>query len=241
MGFSIRRSKDFGTAPTLPAGVINPYAGATAPTGWLLCFGQAVSRSTYAELFSAIGTTYGSGDGSTTFNLPDMRGRIAAGKDDMGGVAASRLTNATITSGAATLGNSGGAQTHSLTSGESGVPAHSHANTLASNTVASAGHQHAEHLMHSTTNGGSGGVAYAPWNDPVWGISPTLKTYANRQGYSMAGAEGSSVSGYPYLTSSELTASTTVTISNVNNNTANASSAHNNVQPTIILNYIIKV
>lgn len=57
----------------LPAGVTVPYAGATSPTGWLLCNGQAVSRTSYSRLFAAIGTTYGQGDGSTTFNVPDLR------------------------------------------------------------------------------------------------------------------------------------------------------------------------
>ena len=60
-------------ALALPAGVTVPYAGATSPTGWLLCNGQAVSRTSYPRLFAAIGTTYGSGDGSTTFNVPDLR------------------------------------------------------------------------------------------------------------------------------------------------------------------------
>lgn len=60
-------------------GTIHPYAGASAPNGYLFCQGQAVSRSTYPLLFNAIGTTYGSGDGSTTFNLPDLQGRTPAG------------------------------------------------------------------------------------------------------------------------------------------------------------------
>ena len=60
-------------ALALPAGVTVPYAGATSPTGWLLCNGQAVSRTSYPRLFAAIGTTYGQGDGSTTFNVPDLR------------------------------------------------------------------------------------------------------------------------------------------------------------------------
>ena len=67
--------------PVMPVGCVIPFAGAAAPTGWLLCQGQAISRNTYAQLFSVIGTTYGSGDGKTTFNLPDMRGRVAVGSD----------------------------------------------------------------------------------------------------------------------------------------------------------------
>lgn len=64
----------------LPAGIGPvPYAGSTIPTGWLECDGSAVSRTTYADLFAAISTTWGVGDGSTTFNLPDMRGKVAIG------------------------------------------------------------------------------------------------------------------------------------------------------------------
>lgn len=64
------------TALALPAGVVMPFGGASVPAAWpfLLCQGQAVSRTTYASLFTAIGVTYGVGDGSTTFNIPDMRG-----------------------------------------------------------------------------------------------------------------------------------------------------------------------
>lgn len=101
-----------------PAGVVLPFAGSTAPTGWLLCFGQAVSRTTYAALFTALGTSYGAGDGSTTFALPDLRGRIPGGKDNMGGSAASRLTTAGSGVDGATLGAAGGAQTHILTNGQ---------------------------------------------------------------------------------------------------------------------------
>jgi microcystin-dependent protein len=72
-----------GTASWLPVGVptgaMMQYAAASAPTGWLLCDGSAVSRTTYADLFALIGTTYGAGDGSTTFTLPDMRGRVPVG------------------------------------------------------------------------------------------------------------------------------------------------------------------
>ena len=77
-----------GGGTTIPAGVINQYAGATAPSGWLLCDGSAVSRSTYANLFSVLSTNYGAGDGTTTFNLPDLRRRIPVGKgtsDSLGG------------------------------------------------------------------------------------------------------------------------------------------------------------
>lgn len=95
---------------TTPAGVVSPYAGSSAPSGYLLCGGQAVSRTTYATLFAVIGTVYGSGDGSTTFNVPDLRGRVVAGIDNMGGSTASRITNAVAGIVGTTLGAAGGDQ-----------------------------------------------------------------------------------------------------------------------------------
>jgi hypothetical protein len=74
------------TAAVLPAGFILPFAGNTAPTGWLKANGQLVSRTTYAGLFAAIGTIYGAGNGSTTFALPDLRGEFVRGWDDGRGV-----------------------------------------------------------------------------------------------------------------------------------------------------------
>lgn len=68
-----------------PIGSIQAYGGSTAPQGWLICDGSAVSRTIYSELFSVIGTTYGTGDGSTTFNVPDFRGRTAQGAGTLGG------------------------------------------------------------------------------------------------------------------------------------------------------------
>lgn len=71
---------------TLPVGVVLPFANTTAPDGWIECDGRAVSRSTYAALFAAIGTSYGAGDGSTTFNIPDLRGEFVRGWDHGKGV-----------------------------------------------------------------------------------------------------------------------------------------------------------
>lgn len=91
----------------VPAGCVFPYAGdaASAPTGYLTCDGSAVSRTTYATLFAAIGVLHGQGDGSTTFNLPDYRGRFMRGSDNMGTGAASRDPDA----GSRTAMNTGGA------------------------------------------------------------------------------------------------------------------------------------
>lgn len=107
-----------------PVGTVIDYAGLTEPTGWLFCYGQAISRTTYADLFAVLSTTYGVGDGSTTFNLPDLRGRVVAGQDDMGGTSANRLTGASGGVNGDTLGGSGGSETHTLTSTE--MPNHLH-------------------------------------------------------------------------------------------------------------------
>ena len=66
--------------PVVPAGSIIAWSGSSAPTGYLLCDGTAVSRTTYAALFAVAGTGYGVGDGSSTFNLPDLRDRLPLGK-----------------------------------------------------------------------------------------------------------------------------------------------------------------
>lgn len=101
-----------GGAQVMPSGVIFDYAGSSVPTGWLVCDGSAVSRTTYANLFTAIGATWGAGDGSTTFNVPDLRGRAAIGSGQGSG-----LTNRT-------LAGTGGEETHVLSVAE--LAAHNH-------------------------------------------------------------------------------------------------------------------
>lgn len=105
-------------------GTVVDYAGTSAPSKWLFCYGQNVSRTTYSDLFTALSTTYGTGDGSTTFGLPDLRGRVVAGKDDMGGTSANRLTGLSGGLNGDNLGASGGEEAHTLTTTE--MPAHTH-------------------------------------------------------------------------------------------------------------------
>ena len=108
---------------TLPVGTIIPYAGSTIPSNYMLCEGQALSRIEYDILFSAIGTTYGAGDGTTTFNLPNLKGRIITGVD-------SNDTDFDV------LGETGGEKTHTLTVDE--MPSHYHGirDTIDMNTLA---------------------------------------------------------------------------------------------------------
>lgn len=105
------------------SGFLQAFAGSTAPSGWVLCYGQAISRTTYASLFGVIGTTYGTGDGMTTFNVPDLRGRTVAGLDNMGGSDANVLTN-TFNPNRNTLGGDTGEEAHQLIIAE--MPSHSH-------------------------------------------------------------------------------------------------------------------
>lgn len=115
--------RDTDAAPSQLAGLAIPgailqYAGSSLPSGWLLCYGQAISRVTYSALFTAIGTTFGVGNGTTTFNVPDLRGRVAAGKGDMGGSAAGRLG---LVGQGNTLGGTGGVESFGPTTGTLGV------------------------------------------------------------------------------------------------------------------------
>lgn len=95
----------------MPIGSIITYAGNTSPNNWLICDGSAISRNTYNDLFSVIGTTFGSGDGSTTFNLPDLQGKVVVGKDEND-------------EDFDLLGETGGEKEHTLTIDE--MPAHKH-------------------------------------------------------------------------------------------------------------------
>jgi microcystin-dependent protein len=99
---------------SMPTGAVIDYAGAVAPSGYLLCDGSAVSRTTYAALFAILGTVYGAGDATSTFNVPDFRGRTAVGSGS--GTAPGATTW--------TLGQTKGSETQTLT--EANLPAHNH-------------------------------------------------------------------------------------------------------------------
>lgn len=175
-----------------PVGTVIAYAGSSIPAGWLLCYGQAVSRTTYAALFSVISTTYGAGDGSTTFNLPDLRGRGLAGVDNMGGSAANRITSATSGITGTTLGAAGGDQR-----------LHTHGHGTTGND--SPDHGHSMQITRGGSVNDQGGNGGYLWH--------------NNWGTNSAGANARHQHS-------------------VGNNTQGGTAQ--NVQPTMMMNYIIK-
>jgi microcystin-dependent protein len=150
----------------MPAGSMIDFGGTAAPSGWLLCDGSAVSRATYATLFDAIGTTWGAGDGSTTFNVPNLARRVTVGS---GGASSGTLGNA--------VGNTGGAETHTLSTGE--IPAHSHG-------VTDPGHTHT--LTQSALVANTAGTAFD--NAGTAGAGASVSANSNTTGISIQNAGG---------------------------------------------------
>jgi len=120
----------------IPTATIVPWSDSSVPTGFLECNGSAVSRSTYADLFAIIGTTYGSGDGSTTFNVPDLQDNVAVGK-----------------SGTKNLASTGGANTVTSTGNVGGSTANA---TLSTPQLASHSHSGGGNVAGRSVGGGQG-------------------------------------------------------------------------------------
>lgn len=167
------RFKLLAPADQLPVGAVMPYAGSSAPAGgWLLCDGSAVSRTDYAELFAILSTTYGAGDGATTFNVPDMRQRFPLGKASSGT--------------GSTLGGTGGNIDHTHS-----TPAHSHnAGTLAANIDFNAGILGIERIAASFTANVNGTLTSV-------GTSYAATTGVQCQGATATDGSGTSGAGNP--------------------------------------------
>lgn len=246
-----------------PTGSVTQFAGATIPTGWLLCDGSAVSRSTYSALFALIGTSFGAGDGTTTFNLPDLKGRVPVGR------------NASDTD-FDTLGETGGAKTHTLTEAQlpshrHNVPAYTHSvsqnNALGdhshtfSGSVGGGDHTHGINIsdpghLHSYSLDGITGTATSHAHQRT----SYLMAGSNQQNYSDLYASGAINYATTGISASSNNATHGHSYSGTTSNTnlahghsvgvgnhaaqltdpTGSGSAHNNLQPYIVLNYIIK-
>ena len=211
-----------GTAPSfanvLPqVGTIIMYAGNTAPVGWLLCDGSAVSRTTYSGLFAVLSTTFGVGDGATTFNVPNHAGRTVLGVGTGAGLTARAL--------AATVG----AETVAISTSE--MASHNH-------TASDGGHSHAA----ATSGANSVGHTHGAYADGVqlgrafYGFNAVGGGYAGAliiRGGNACSSAGVSVDHTHSFTTNSGTASITV----ANNGSG---TAHNNMQPSLVVNFIIK-
>ena len=141
-----------GFSSGLPIGSVIPFAGGSGPSGFLLCNGQSVSRITYSALFAVIGTIYGAGDGSTTFNVPDMRAQFVRGVYD--GRTLGSKQDGSFAAHTHAVSDTG----HTHTSND---PGHSHTQTAHSHTISDPGHSH----DISTYNGGTAVLNHAKASD----------------------------------------------------------------------------
>lgn len=195
-----------------PVGVIMDYAGDFAPDGWFLCDGRSLSRTTYSALFAVIGTKFGN-DNATTFKVPDLRGRVVAGLDNMGGTNADRVSSAGGGFAANSIGANGGLQAVTLTKEQ--MPSHNHgsggAHTHTGSTNSAGAHTHS------------------------MGVS------SSNRGYDINGPSGAI--GGAGTTGSAGAHTHTVTIPSSGAHTHNSeggNKAHPNMQPTMVMNKIIR-
>lgn len=217
----------------LAPGMIVAYGGSSAPSWCLLPYGQAVSRASYSALFAEIGTTYGVGDGSTTFNLPDIRGRAIFGKDNMGGSTAGRVTNAISGVTGTTLGSTGGSES---------MQQHTHVQDAHLHTEVAHNHGLGSHThsFSGTTSGASsnfyriidrkiasGSDANLGWD--WWGYSggDALENHTHTFSGTTGAASGNTADATPTINSTTAT----------NQNTGAGSSQ--NMPPAIVLNVCI--
>ena len=194
-------------------GSIYMFAGSTAPAGFLLCDGSAVSRTTYASLFDVIGTTYGAGDDSTTFNLPDISGKVPIG------VSASHA-----------LATTGGEESHALTSTEipshtHGIAAHGHGNTIKATTPK---------FVHSITQPS---FTYThPNGTAAFGTASSTTAYTSKS----ATASRTTNVAVTAHAAANCTMSGAITDCNAfNMETTGDGTAHDNMQPYLTINYVI--
>ena len=235
----------YGRPYDVPLGVALPFFGTAVPnSSFAFPAGQAISRTTYATLFSMIGTTFGAGDGSTTFNLPGLGGRLLACRENMNGAGAEgRITSAGSGIDGATLGATGGAQTVTLATGE--IPSHSHANTLTDgghahgNTLSDGGHAHGNTLTdpgHTHLNN-----AGATFNGGLTSLVATATSGIGQQAGIVANTTGISINNASATTGIGINNASATTGISINNVAAGGGAAHNNMPPAMICNFIMRI
>jgi microcystin-dependent protein len=199
-----------------PAGIVMPFAGTTAPQGYLLCDGSAVSRDTYSALFAAIGTVYGAGDGVSTFNLPDLSGRVVLG-----------------VSQSHALGSTGGEATHTLTEQELPahshvVPAHTHADDITA-TMPSLSHTITQPVFKYVRSNSSG-TSYYRYGSAV-----------NNGGGNASGSRSANAAVAKHDPADCTVSGTIDDCAAMTSSVAGNDGSHNNMQPYLVTNYIISV
>ncbi len=206
-------------------GVVVTYAGAAAPTGWLICDGAAVNRSIYGALFAIVGTTYGAGDGSTTFNLPNLVNRFSVGAG--GTYALGNSGGSTTTSSAGAHNHTGNAGSTALSTGQ--IPSHTHTGT----TDANGNHS------HYTGNPDTGGGSYYGTGVPT----STTTSPSNRDALI-----GGLINNQTYITNTTgshthtfTTASTGGGAGHDHTISTDGTHTHTVTPPYLSLNYIIKI
>jgi len=221
----------------VPVGAIVPYGGSAAPPGFLLCDGTPANRTTYAQLFAVLGTSYGAGDGSTTFGIPDLRGRTLVGAGTGTGLTAR------------TNGQTGGEETHALTNAEAAPHTHAYTENGHTHDITDVAHGHAgighSHTVNDTTHGHnfgngpilnlsiqSGGPSYGVHQTSGGGQGTTVNATGITSTAQATQAVQNSYTGIPASTSSKTTGMVITATPNA--------AGHNVMQPYGVITYLIK-
>ena len=234
----------------VPAGTVFPFAGQTIPNGFVLCQGQELSRATYKRLFDAIGTTYGSGDGSTTFNVPNLSAAFPLG------------ANSTYK-----VGQKGGEEKHTLTTNE--MPSHTHtqnAHSHSASSTSAGAHTHSastnstgEHSHSGSGTTGSGGahdhtLARAHAGGDGYNYIPNSSSRTTGNAADSVYSNGAHTHSFSFSTNTTGEHSHSVTVNSngahshsisvgnqtATNNNTGGGQAHNNMPPYLAMNFIIK-